>query len=465
MKRNKDTMDESLSKLNVNEKQKLVGQLHAMTSAIISRAELAAKMGMSFGTDRDLYKVCGYPSEEVLDFPYFYSRYKRQETAKRVIDAFVSATWRTPPTICEDEDPQVQTIFEKAFYDLSEEKNLWSYIRRLDTLSGIGQYAVMLIGIDDGLDLSDEVLPGKNRRLLFLQPYSEESALINTWDEDPQSERYNLPHMYNIDLRRGDGKRSVSKQVHWSRVVHVAEGLLEGDVYGTPSLECIYNRLQDLETIVSGSAEMFWQGAFPGIVYSMDKDADPGAQSIAEMDDEIKKYMHKLRRYMKLQGVTPHQLMPNITDPTNYAMMQLKLISAGKGIPLRILLGSERGELASSQDERNWNSRVDERRSGFGKTLLRSIMDRLIYMGILPEPKKYYIEWPDLNSLSSEDQAKVAKLRSETIATYSNALGAQDIYPIDMFLSKELGLSIEEVQLITSQMKEADLELEEGDNA
>lgn len=451
-----------VSKMTVNEKQQLVSQIRTMQDAVISRSELSARLGKSFGDGRELYKVCGYPTEAELVFSYYEARFSRQEIAKRIISAPVFATWRQSPEVYEDEDPLVSTPFEKAWSSLVKKRRLYHYIRRLDTLAGIGQYSVLLLGFNDGQDLSTEVFPGKGRELLFVQPYSEVNATINLLDADSRSERFNLPLNYQIKMVSGTNS-TIQQLVHWSRIIHVADGLLENDVYGIPRLQCVYNRLQDLETISAGSAEMFWQGAFPGIIFSTDAEADPDAQTIAQMDDEIVKYIHKLRRYMRMQGVTPHQLLPAIKEPTEFVMVQLRLISSGTGIPLRILIGSERGELASSQDEENWNDRIDERRQDYGETIIRSVVDRLMYVGVLPSVEEYFVDWPDIGGLKDEDRAKVSDLRMKALAAYTNAIGAQDIYPVEFFLQNELGLSPEEVKEIFDSVEKQLGEEEEAE--
>lgn len=437
-----------------------------LSSVIRSRTELIARMGKSFNESRNLYKACGYP--ETLDFYDYMARYERQEVAKRIINAPVFATWRIPPDIEEDSDPETSTEFEKKWEKLVEKTRLWHYIRRSDILAGIGKYSVLLLGFDDGLELNKPVTKASN--LSFIQPYSEPNAIIERYNTDNTSERYGMPEEYRIKLTV-DNQRIRDEVVHWSRIIHISEGLLEDNFYGTPRLKCVYNRLQDLETIVAGSAEMFWQGAFPGVIYSMDKDADPDSQTIAQMDDEILKYVHKMRRYMKLQGVTPHQLSPKIQDPTNWVMTQLKLISTGSTVPLRILIGSERGQLASTQDDGNWHDRIDERRTDFGENILRDLINRFIKIGILPKVEDYKINWPDIDALGEEEQAKVGKIRSDTLLSYSNAINAQNIYPPKYFLKNELRLSKDVVREILKTYTPSDVKLDssiidksEGDN-
>jgi len=463
-------IDKQLNSMTVNEKQKLVNQIHAMEEVLLSRTSLASKMGKSFGTKRDLYVSCGYPKENEINFQHYEARFQRQDIARRIITAPARAVWRKPPDICDDNDPKNDsTAFEEAWQAIVKKNRIYNYIRRTDTLAGIGRYAVLLLGFNDGA--ADLKIPigttglqkqqnsiQRPKELIFLQPYSEANASIESWNTDKNSPRYNMPELYSLKMRTGrsDNLDYDETLVHWSRIIHVADNLLEDDVYGTPVLKPVYNRLQDLETILAGSAEMFWQGAFPGVIFNIDPEADPGKQTLADLDTEIKNYIHKLRRYIRTQGVSAQQLMPNIADPTNHAKLQLQIIAGTLGIPVRILIGSERGELASSQDDRNWNDRIDERRQDFGDRILRSLIDRLITVGVLPPPQDldYEIEWPDIEALDEDKQAKIAETRSRTLANYANSIDAQNIYPPQFFLERELGLEPQEINEILKHIEE-----------
>ena len=68
------------------------------------------------------------------------------------------------------------------------------------------------------------------------------------------------------------------------------------------------------------------------------------------------KFEHNLRRFIATQYVDKiESLQQQIADPTNFADVQFQIICALTGIPKRILFGSERGELASSQDKESFN--------------------------------------------------------------------------------------------------------------
>ena len=433
-------------------------QLRNLASNLVGRATLAARMGKSYGTDRDIYTALGYNKNPVFDD--YYARYERQDVAGRIIDAPVEATWKEDPQIIETEGPE-DTEFEKAWKALAKQRHIFHYLARADKVAGIGEYGILLLGFDDGGDTRDPVEDAST--LLYMRPYTQNNAEINEWEEDPTNERYGLPKIYQLQASTAQKDGTKSIEAHWSRVIHLAEGLLENDVYGKPKLRIVLNRLQDLDLISGGSAEMFWRGAFPGMAFKLDEDATIEGQDKSALEDEIENYVHDLKRYMRIQGLDIQQLSIQVADPKNHFDLLISLISAATGIPKRILTGSERGELASSQDEKNWASRIDERRKNYiGPMVLRIFIQRLIDVGVLPEPKEFEIEWSDLFAIGEKDKSDIAKIKAETLAAYTNAMGADLIIPPAMFLKKFLQMDADEIKEIEEELGKVEpIEIEE----
>lgn len=423
------------------------------SSALLTRSGIAQKLGKSFANTRDIYSACGYP--KTLVFDDYAARYFRQDIAKRVVNAYPEATWRRGPAIYETED-DAQTDFEKKVKRIFRTLKIQNFLLRLDKIAGIGRYGVMLLGFNDSKTLQTEVK--RATELKFLQIYSEKDAEIFTLDRESTSPRYGQPLQYKINVGTSADGVTLSNQkeeiVHHSRILHVAEGLTSGEVYGSSRLEAIYNRLQDVELVMAGSAEMFWRGGYPGLSFEAPSDADID-QSMDDLEDEIEDYIHGLNRYLRLIGLQTKQLLPVIADPSPHVEIQLQAISAGTGIPKRILTGSERGELASSQDDDNWMQRVSERRGTFAEqSILRPFIDRLITVGVLPPVKNedegeevfgYSVEWPDANSVTKKEQVTNAKTEAEAIATYVNS-GSDAVVSPYHFLSLILGWSDEEIE-------------------
>lgn len=417
-------------------------------SAISIRASIAARLGMSYSDKRDLYKALGYKKQP--GFGDYMAKYRRQDIARAIIDAPVRASWRRPPRITESDEKE--TKFEKAWVSLVERHRIFHYLSRVDRLASIGSYAVLLIGFDDGNGFDQEIKSAKD--VLYLSPYSQANAGIDQYVKDAKNERFGLPETYSITMT-GTGKTSLSKKTHWSRVIHVAEDCLEDDVKGMPRLEPVLNRLQDVDLVAGGSAEMFWRGAFPGYGFKQDAGTTIQGQDLIDLQDEIEEYMHDLKRYIRLRGISIENLAQQVADPSNHFAILVDLIACAVRIPKRILLGSERGELASSQDERAWLDRIDERRREHCEAvILRPFIDRLISVGALPKPVEgYSVDWPDLMAPGEKEIAEIGEIRSKALKAYVEAIGADVIVPPDIFLRKILGFSQDDINQINLMLE------------
>ncbi len=437
-----------------------------VTNGVIqTRAELSGALGKSYGTTRDLYKALGYKKQPT--FQDYYDRYERQDIAKAIVDIPVTSSWRLYPTIKETQDQEKEgeeTQFEESIGKLIKESKMFHYLSRVDRLSGIGQYAVLLVGYNDGSVLKEEVKSASE--ILYLQTYNEDNAKIEEWDVDEKSPRYGLPLVYQLKVTNPDRSSRKTIEVHHTRVLHVSEGLLESDVFGSSRLKSVLNRLQDLDLIMGGSAEMFWRGAFPGFGVMAKEGVSfmDDAQSLADFETELDSYFNNLQRYFRIEGADIKEMHTQVADPTNHVDVQLTAISAARRIPKRILIGSERGQLASEQDETAWNTSVDERRRNYIEPMmLRPFIDMQIERGVLPDPVGgYVVEWPDLFVTSEEDKAKVSKTKSESIAIYSNSVGADQVVPPEIFLSDIMGFSEDKIKQIQDMVAEVMEEEEEN---
>jgi uncharacterized protein len=239
-------------------------------------------------------------------------------------------------------------------------------------------------------------------------------------------------------------------------VIHVVEDNDESEVMGNPALEVVYNFVTDMEKVAGGAGEMFWRGAWPGLLFKLDPEATVDPTTIADMKTQTEDYINSLRRTMSMQGVDVQQLSPQVADPTGQVGVLVDLIAAGKEIPKRILMGSERGELASTQDKTAWAETISMRRVEYCEgQILRPFIDRCIEYGALPAPADdYTIEWPDLLAASDAERATVGETVSRTVATYANSLDARDVLPLDSFYSLVLGYDQDQIDKINEQREQ-----------
>ena len=430
-------------------------RLHTLASAMVGRMLFASKMGgQQYGGDRDLYQALGYPQK--LTFDDYLIKYKRQDMAKAIIDRPVKATWQGTLELVESENPD-PTTFEKTWIKLDRKFGLKTKLSRVDRLTGIGRYGVLLLGLDDVKKRDDFEKPVTlgTRKLKYIKAFSEKTALIDTYEINPRSNRYGMPKLYAIEVADVDAGSSSTVKVHYSRVIHIIGDTLESEIFGTPVLEAVYNRLMDIEKLVGGDAEMFWRGARPGYQNKLDPEYKLTAEQETTLQDQIDEFEHNLRRIINLEGMSLESLAQQIADPEHHMDILLTCISAETGIPKRILSGSERGELASSQDTGAWKTYVQSRREDHAEPrILRLLVDRLIELGVLPTPEdEYTVKWLDLFSISEKERVDIGQKRSEALRSYTTNALATSLVPPKAFYEYFLGLDRGQIELIGEMVK------------
>jgi hypothetical protein len=436
---------------------------------------------------RDIRKECGHPHTITIEM--LQDLYDRNPIAARVVEVMPKESWQVVPEVYEDEDAKVTTPFEQAWGDLgkqlrgqdsyftgSQTQNfLWEYLLRADIISGIGRYGIILVGTDNRTKL-DRPLPfgGENgqgnTKLNYLRVFPESAVEITAYDEDELSPRYQQPTEYQLTFGNpsataaqsdiastAPAPNSVKRKVHWTRIIHVADNITSSETFGVPRCQQVYDRLLDLNKIYGSTAEGVWRGAFIGVSL----ESNPQLGGDVNIDEEKMKNMMEaygegLQRYLVLLGMQAKSLAPQVVDTTPQIESQLQAVCIKLGIPMRIFKGSERGELASSQDDQQWNDRVRQRQRDYvTPRLIVPVIDRFIQLGILPIPTQgYKLWWPDLTSQTDTERAQIGFLRSQTLAQYAQAGVSMMVSPSD-FLSRVMAYNEQEAQTMSENAKKA----------
>jgi hypothetical protein len=288
----------------------------------------------------------------------------------------------------------------------SQEFGLQGEARYDPGLSGTDQ---QYFGVQFGPSEQPVKQPSKKKlRLLFLRPYDESLVQVVRYEWSVNNPRFGQPVMYRITLNdpreqhSGIGLPMATVFVHWSRVLHLADNLNSSEIFGAPRMRPVLNRLIDLQKIYGASAEGYWQAAFTGL--SLETHPQLGGDVTidkADVRNQIENYVNSLQRYLALTGMSAKTLAPQVSDPSNQIDKHLEAICIQLGIPKRIFMGSERGELASSQDDASWNDRLKARQQGYiTPRIIVPFVDRLIAVGVLPEPN--YVEPVEEDPFSEE---------------------------------------------------------------
>jgi len=372
---------------------------------LVERAIGLSQMGLTFPTitgayRRDIPTALGYlPQLTLADYR---AKYERGGIAERIVEAYPKATWSGDIWLRETEDTKITTEFEKEAEKLFARLHAWSRFQRADILAGLGEYSILLIGAPGALS---SPLPrvSKPEQIAYLTPVGQAWAVIDKLVDDPSNPRFGLPETYRVTLAAA----RLPDVVHWTRVIHIAEGVLENEVFGKPRLRAVWNHLDDLLKIIGGGSEATWLRANPGMQIDVDPEIEFGEEEEDSMDAQVDEYEHGFSRTLRTRGTKINMLSAQIAAFGSNATSVLEQIAGTSGIPLRLLLGTERGQLASSQDRDNWSDRVTERRRTWGTPAVSQLTQRMIDCGALPTPKQYEVVWSEIDALNMQAKASV----------------------------------------------------------
>ena len=340
---------------------------------------------------------------ENINFDDYMKLYKRTGIAKRIIDITVDNTWRTLPEPQQEQEtvgksydkkpkkgkhpaPRLPNpssgfdVFKKEFKRLRTKKKMFDALIQADRLACIGRYSVILLGVKgegENADFSTELPRGNGiDDILYFKVFSENMAKISDKDlvTDPKSSRYMMPNTYTID----------KVQVHHSRIIHVADDLIDDEIYGTPKLQAVYNYIHDLMKMLGSTAEAYRLNARPWLVFNTNDDIIPTKEAEEQMKRSLEEFKEDQSRFLHTQFTDVSALSPTISDPTNTINKLIEMISAGSNRPMRMLLGSEQGQLASTTDKDSFNSSITGRRETQADVrMLRVLIQRLVDYGYM----------------------------------------------------------------------------------
>jgi hypothetical protein len=200
-----------------------------------------------------------------------------------------------------------------------------------DLASGIGRFAILLLGLADGQSLDTPLEKGSlssrgvDGSLLYLNVFDEGNTAIKETEGDANSPRFTRPTVYTVKYEDG-----TTQDVHWTRVIHITEGFASSHYsYGTPRLQAVYNRMLDIEKIMAASGDAAWALVNKGIVLTNREGYElPTESGAAEArTEQISQYLNGLRRTLELEGIDATMEGGEIVDPTSIVRLNIALIA------------------------------------------------------------------------------------------------------------------------------------------
>ena len=357
--------------------------------------------------------------KKILEYSDYKQLYDRFGLAARIVEIFPDYIWSNDITVFNpDEDENNPNSLKNKFKLLSKNSKLklLSNLRLIDIMLGYSRFAVLFIGIKGEPSLDKEIkkeLKGIDD-LIYFEALDESSIEFNKQDieTNTQSERYGYPKRYKIKRNNLDGTQN-EEFIHHSRIIHFKEKGSGDRLIGKPRLNRFYNALEDLYRTDGASNQSLYLNGRGGLLIQAKEGAcftDEGSTQ-AEIDhlrlSVEKLYRKSNEKYIISSNFDVRPLQFPVINPKETTDNTIKLLAGALGIPTRILLGSERGELASTQDAGFFISTVKHRQRNFcEEEILHPTITRFMELGILPK-SDYEINWSDLVTIKQSERAEI----------------------------------------------------------
>jgi len=381
----------------------------------------------------------GYPDS--ITFEMKHAMYRRNGIARAGVSHAINKTWSDYPMLTDGEEAHKETKIEAAIRVAFKRLAFWQKLREADERSRVGDYAGLIFRFADDKLFSEPVdtVPGGLDGLVEIIPCFEGQLTVSEYDSNERSPKYGKPKSFLFNEASVDRKRANNRsfQLHPSRVVVWSR---DGTVCGDSVLEAGYNDLLTMEKIIGSGGEGFWKNAKSSPVLSMDKDMNPASlatmlgvevTAIADkLDEVIAGWQKGFDQLLMLQGIDAKTLGVTLPQPAEFFAVALQSFAASINEPLKILIGSQSGERASTEDAKEWNGTIMSRRENYVKPNIERVLDLLRSVKVLPDID-WAIGWTDLTEDTKEERVanagKLAEINKSLMGTGEVAFTAGEI--------------------------------------
>lgn len=382
--------------------------------------------GVSKNGMRDINKVFGYNTN--LHFADYYAMWRRGGLAARIVNGFARSCWRDGIKIIRGDDE----VFEKELKILNKHGKLIKRLEQADVLNRIGSFSVLFVGVPDGLNMDQPLGTSNPNRLheVYFRPYAEDGVNILEWETDAFSPRFGLPLKYQLETaNRGENDTQTivnSIVVHWSRIIHLAEGALDTDLEGVSSIEAVFNTLEDMVKVAGGSAEAYFRNARNRFSMETDPKSTAGftAEEKRQLEEEAQLFQNEWQDFIRAGGVKINALNIPHASPADSFMVQLKILAGTTGYPIRILTGEGAGQLAGNEDKESYNQIVQDRRDLLCTEWVFEVLGILTNAKMMKLEDEDEVSWETPNVVSGKDRASIASSNATALNNTASALSS-----------------------------------------
>ncbi|MBK0698910.1 DUF1073 domain-containing protein [Klebsiella aerogenes] len=398
---------------------------HALNDARMARA----RMGMlapTMGLDNKRHSAwCEYGFPEQVTYENLYALYRRGGIAHGAVEKLVGKCWQTNPEIIEGDDAddsKDETAWEKNTKKVFT-KRLWRAFAEADRRRQVGRYAGILLHINDSKTWDQPVFRGKSLKKVTIAWAG--SLTVSEWVTDQKLADYGQPKQWKYVESLPNGGTN-QRFVHPDRVFILGD--YSNDAIGF--LEPGYNACVSLEKVEGGSGESFLKNAARQLNVNFEKEIDFNnlaslyGVSIDELQDKFNEVAGEMNRgndvLMTTQGATVAPLVTAVADPSATYNVNLQTFAASVDIPVKVLVGMQTGERASTEDQKYFNARCQSRRGDLSFEI-EDFSDKLIDLKIIDAVSEKTVIWDDLNEQTGTEKLANAKTMAEINQTFQGS--------------------------------------------
>jgi len=407
--------------VEITKNDTLIGKIINGFQFTLRRMQGGLGFGISPDGKRDYNKIFGYGTN--LRYSDYFAMYERHDFGHVIVDKIAKACWNELPKIMSGE-----TQILKDEMDQLKKMGFFKALQRADRLNRIGNFSVLLIGMPDGLDLDKPLGSATDIQGMYFNPYNFNGIEILKQEDDPLSQRFGLPELYQLQTTNHGEKEKdshvVSVVVHHSRIIHLAEGALDSAVEGTSALKAVWNSLINITKTTGGSAEAYFRNARQQLALEADKDArlKKGSEELAALKENVEDHMNGWDPVLRLQNMKANNLNIQMISPRETFDINAESISGETGIPIRILTGKGGGQTTGTEDRASWNALISDRRTDECDDYLMQGLQIMSNGGMFKLPDNAIVEWPPQASTNEKEAAEVIKNKAEAFKFVIEAL-------------------------------------------
>lgn len=392
---------------------------HALNDARMARARMGL-LNPSMGLDAKRSSAwCEYGFKEELTFDDLYKLYRRGGIAYGAVNKLVGLCWKTNPEVIEgdaDDDTKEETAWERSNKRVFTHR-FWRSFAEADKRRLVGRWSALLLHVRDGKKWNEPVTRG--RGLAKISPVWASALRVSKRDNNG-----NIT-MWQYTETQADGN-AVQRDIHPDRVFTIGD--MSDDSIGF--LEPGYNACVSLEKVEGGSGESFLKNAARQLNVNFEKEIDFNnlaslyGVSVSDLQDKFNEAAVEVNRgndvLLTTQGASVTPLVTAVADPGPTYDVNLQTFAASVDMPVKIIVGMQTGERASSEDQKYMNARCQSRRQDLSFDI-EDLVDKLIALRIVTPIAEKTVVWDDLTEATGgeklDNAAKMSTINQTSLAT------------------------------------------------